>query len=70
MEEIKPCPFVNYNCMCQFCTEPCNNGLNCLECEDSGKAEHSVYMCTGFTGDLDAYLENWKNQKLKQEGKQ
>ena len=60
MIELKPCPFNNYNCMCQFCEEPCNNGLNCLDCNHSGKIEHTVYICTGFNGDTDAYYGNWK----------
>ena len=42
------CPFNNANCMCQFCTEPCNNGLNCWECKSKGEQVHSVYLCTGF----------------------
>lgn len=48
MAELKRCPFDNRNCMCQFCEKQCNNGLNCFDCENSGKIEHSVYLCTGF----------------------
>ncbi len=50
------CPFNNANCMCQFCTEPCNNGLNCWECKSKDEQVHSVYLCTGFKGDLNRYL--------------
>ena len=60
MAELKPCPFNNYNCMCQFCENPCNNGLNCSDCNYNGKIEHTVYLCTGFDGDLLAYIENRK----------
>ena len=58
MNNLKPCPFDNRNCMCQFCEKQCNNGLNCFDCKHSGKVEHSIYLCTGFVGNLDAYLEN------------
>lgn len=60
MSKLKPCPFNNYNCMCQFCKTPCNNGLNCSDCNHSGKVKHTVYLCTGFDGDTLAYIENWK----------
>lgn len=43
MAELKLCPFDN---------------RNCFDCENSGKIEHSVYLCTGFVGDLDEYLRN------------
>jgi len=46
------CPFDNAECVCQFCEEPCNNGLNCWECKNEGKQVHSIYLCTGFKGDL------------------
>lgn len=58
MADLTPCPFGNRNCMCQFCKKQCNNGLNCSDCKYSGKVEHSIYLCTGFVGDLDAYLKN------------
>lgn len=58
MAELKPCQFDNRNCMCQFCEKQCNNGLNCSDCKHSGKVKHSIYLCTGFVGDLDAYLGN------------
>lgn len=63
MPELEPCPFDNTVCMCQFCEEPCNNGLNCSNCRHSGRAEHSVYLCTGFTGSLEAYIKNWRRDK-------
>ena len=44
MAEQKPCPFENYNCMCQFCEKQCNNGLNCSDCNYSGEIKHSVYI--------------------------
>lgn len=50
--------FDNRNCMCQFCEKKCNNGLNCFDCKYSGKVKHSIYLCTGFEGDLVAYLKN------------
>lgn len=58
--ELKPCLFDNFNCMCQFCKNPCNNGLNCSDCNHSGKIEHTVYLCTGFDGCIDDYINNWK----------
>lgn len=61
------CPFNNANCMCQFCTEPCNNGLNCWECKSKGEQVHSVYLCTGFKGDLNRYFENWKAHQTEGE---
>lgn len=62
MAELKPCPFDNYNCMCQFCEDKCNHGLNCSDCEYNNKVEHTVYLCTGFNGDIIAYINNWKNR--------
>ena len=59
MAEVKPCPFGNHSCMCQFCEEPCNNGLNCSDCNFIGSIQHDVYLCTGFVGNLDAYIKNW-----------
>ena len=58
--DLKPCPFGNANCMCQFCEEPCNNGLNCSDCNYYGEIKHDVYLCTGFVGDIDAYITMWK----------
>lgn len=60
MIELKPCPFNNYNCMCQFCEKACNNGLNCFECNNTGEIKHTVYLCTGFEGDIVAYIKNRK----------
>ena len=60
MEYKSQCPFDNRSCMCQFCEEPCNDGLNCWDCEYNGKIMHSVYLCTGFKGDTVKYIENWK----------
>lgn len=37
MEGNELCPFDNADCMCQFCAEPCNNGLNCWECKSKGE---------------------------------
>lgn len=67
------CPFNNYNCMCQFCEDQCNDGLNCFECKHEGKIMHSIYLCTGFSGDVVRYIEHWKRgkadeEKLEQEG--
>lgn len=59
---LSMCPFENANCMCQFCEDPCNNGLNCSDCNHSGKAEHNIYLCTGFRGDLDAYIRNYEQK--------
>lgn len=58
MAELKPCPFDNRMCMCQFCKDPCNNGLNCHDCNHNGKIMHTTYICTGFVGDQVAYLKN------------
>lgn len=58
--DLKPCPFGNANCMCQFCEKQCNNGLNCSDCNYSGEIKHDVYLCTGFVGDIDAYISNWR----------
>ena len=69
MAELKTCPFDNNNCMCQFCEEPCNNGLNCFECIHSGEIKHSVYLCTGFKGDVLDYLRNRYNRGVEQEDK-
>ena len=68
MAELKPCPFKNHNCMCQFCEEPCNNGLNCHDCNYNGKSVHEVYLCTGFVGDLAAYIGNWRNEEIRKAG--
>lgn len=68
MAELKPCQFDNYMCMCQFCEDKCNNGLQCSDCEHSGKVEHTTYLCTGFIGDTAAYLNNMRNRRA-QDGK-
>lgn len=47
--EIK-CKFGNSRCLCQWCEDQCNNGLECHECDMNGKAMHDCYMCTGFVG--------------------
>lgn len=52
------CSFNNVNCMCQFCEKQCNNGFNCYECNHEGKAIHDICLCTGFEGDLDAYIQS------------
>lgn len=49
MADIK-CEFKNPECLCQWCEEPCNNGLQCAECKQLGKGVHNCYMCTGFVG--------------------
>lgn len=65
MEDKDLCKFGNAECMCQFCLDQCNHGLNCDDCKHEGKAVHSVSLCTGFTGSYDDYLENWKkNQQI------
>lgn len=65
MDRLKPCPYDNYMCMCQFCEDKCNNGLNCSDCEYKGKAVHTTYLCTGFVGDTVAYLNNQKNRRTE-----
>ena len=60
MAELKPCPFDNRMCMCQFCEDPCNNGLQCADCDHEGKIMHTTYLCTGFVGDTVAYLNNMR----------
>ncbi len=50
--------------MCQFCEKQCNNGLNCSDCQFHNKIMHSIYLCTGFDGDLDKYIENWRQGKI------
>ena len=44
------CQFKNERCLCQWCEEPCNNGLTCHECDQAQHANHDIYMCTGFVG--------------------
>ena len=51
------CPVGNTNCVCQYCEDKCNSGLNCYECQREKKAMHDVYLCTGFKGDLDRYIK-------------
>ncbi len=64
---LRQCKFSNAQCMCQFCEKKCNNGLNCFECERAGEAVHSVYLCTGFEGNVDEYIQNWKaKQQIKE----
>jgi len=65
MEDLKKCPFDNFQCICQFCEEPCNNGLNCYECVTKGGIRHSVYICTGFVGNTVRYIENLKNKRVE-----
>lgn len=65
--KFEPCPFDNYNCMCQFCEEKCNKGLNCFECEREGKPVHSVYLCTGFAGKITDYIKHWRNRHAGEE---
>lgn len=69
-EAARPCLFGNDNCMCQFCETPCNNGLNCSDCNREGKPVHGVYLCTGFDGDFDQYTENWRRKQMEKAGKQ
>ena len=69
MPDLKPCPFDNYNCMCQFCEKQCNNGLNCSDCNFKEKIVHSVYLCTGFEGDIEAYIQHRKNRRAGEEDK-
>ena len=64
MSELKPCPFDNDMCMCQFCEDKCNGGLHCSDCEHNDRIEHTVYLCTGFVGDTVAYLNNMKNRRV------
>lgn len=61
--ELKPCPYGVNTCMCCWCEEPCNNGLQCKECEWEGKAVHNTYLCTGFVGTppWDRDIERMKN---------
>lgn len=58
------CPFGNANCMCQFCEEPCNNGLNCSDCRHEGKVVHDIHLCTGFQGSISQYIRNWVNDAM------
>lgn len=57
------CPYDNKNCMCQFCEDQCNNGLNCSDCRFEGKSVHSIYLCTAFKGDLDTYIKHSINKE-------
>lgn len=50
MDKIGPCKYGVKTCMCCWCEDPCNNGLQCKECEWEGEAVHNTYLCTGFTG--------------------
>ena len=49
-ELVQPCNYGVTSCMCCWCEKPCNNGLNCFECEMEGKAVHNIYLCSGFAG--------------------
>ena len=53
---MEKCPFGNKRCMCQYCEDPCNNGLNCHDCQFNNKAVHDIYLCTGFKGGFKNYL--------------
>lgn len=56
------CPFGNKRCLCQWCIERCNNGLDCWECEKAEKQKHDIYMCTGFVGIYpEGYTSDWVN---------
>ena len=44
------CSFGSPQCLCQWCEKPCNDGLNCHDCEHHDEAKHNIYVCTGFTG--------------------
>ena len=68
MAELKPCPLNNHNCMCQFCIVPCDNGLNCSDCNHNGKAVHEVYLCTGFVGDVPEHIKLWRNKEYRRAG--
>lgn len=59
------CPFDNANCMCQSCEEPCNNGMNCSDCRYEGRVAHNVYLCTGFSGNIDEHIRNWAKAYLR-----
>lgn len=63
--EGRLCPFGVYDCMCSFCEDPCNDGLNCSDCHHAGRACHHVYLCTGFSGDFDAYLDAWRAKEME-----
>ena len=64
---LKPCPFDNQNCMCQFCEDPCNNGLTCSDCDYEGRAVHDIWLCTGFKGDINEYAKNWALREIKKQ---
>lgn len=59
------CPYGVRKCMCQFCERQCNNGFNCAECKQNEKAVHEIYLCTGFEGDLDLYINYSLNTDIK-----
>lgn len=60
--QVQPCPYGVTTCMCCWCEEPCNNGLQCWECNREGKAVHNTYLCTGFTG-----TPPWERERTKKE---
>lgn len=69
MPDLKPCPFDSYNCMCQFCEKPCNNGLKCSDCVNKGKIVHEIYFCNRFCGNILAYIHNLRNRRAGEEDK-
>lgn len=44
------CQFNSNRCLCQWCENQCNDGLNCHDCDFNKKQKHDIYMCTGFVG--------------------
>ena len=58
MPDLELCPFEIHSCMCQFCEDKCNHGLTCSDCNYEGKPVHDVYLCTGFKGDMNAYIKH------------
>ena len=50
------CQFGRRTCMCQFCEKQCNNGLNCFECSVEQRPVHDIFLCSGFVGDIDDYI--------------
>lgn len=57
------CPFDRRACMCQFCEKQCNNGMNCFECSVKQHPVHDIFLCSGFVGDIDNYI----NHSLKRD---
>ena len=52
--------------MCQICKKQCNNGLNCFECSVEQRPVHDIFLCTGFVGNIDDYI----NYSLKNKGEE